>query len=80
MNFMPPEDFQSSYTVFFQAMILRFHANSLDFYNEFTPPEPKYVSVIISQHKLKLIKSFTRIVLESSNVPSILREFNRFIY
>jgi len=40
---------------FIQAMILRFRANSLDFYNEFTPPEPKSVSVIILQHKLKLL-------------------------
>jgi len=61
-------------------MILRFHANSLDFYNEFTPPEPKSVSVIILQHKLKLMRSFYSIVLESSNVPSILREFFRFIH
>jgi len=65
---------------FIQAMILRFRANSLDFYNEFTPPEPKSVSVIILQHKLKLMRSFYSIVLESSNVPSILREFFRFIH
>jgi len=65
---------------FFQAVILRFHANSLDFYNEFTSPEPKSVSAIISQHILRFMRSFSSIVLDSNNVPSILREFFRFIH